>query len=120
MNIHGGIEENDVIHFTLAVIEKAKANPLNKYWIFYDEINTTDCMGLFKEIQCDRTIHGIELPQNISIISACNPYMKRKRGSFHPFSLMILLEADEQVGLAFQHETSGSNINDPLSSLVYR
>ena len=41
--------------------------------VMLDEVNTTCCMGLFKEIVVDRSILGKPLPRNIVIICACNP-----------------------------------------------
>lgn len=41
--------------------------------IFFDEINTSSCMGVFKELVIDHSLDGIELPSNIVIVAACNP-----------------------------------------------
>ncbi|XP_065842574.1 uncharacterized protein [Oscarella lobularis] len=41
---------------------------------FFDEINTSMCMGLFKELLVDRSLNGRELPSNLFIIAACNPH----------------------------------------------
>ena len=70
LNVHGGITEDDVVDF----VGKSTSEPT---WIFFDEINTTNCMGLFKEILCDRTLQGIPIPENITVVAACNPYMLR-------------------------------------------
>ncbi|XP_019860429.1 PREDICTED: putative uncharacterized transmembrane protein DDB_G0290641, partial [Amphimedon queenslandica] len=40
---------------------------------YLDEINTSSCMGLFKEIIIDRTIDGEAILDNVFIIAACNP-----------------------------------------------
>ena len=46
--------------------------------LFFDEANTTESIGLIKEIMCDRTMEGqkLELCQNLKIVAACNPYRK--------------------------------------------
>ena len=42
--------------------------------VFFDEINTSSCMGLFKEILVDRTLEGEPIPDNLFVIAACNPH----------------------------------------------
>ena len=50
-----------------------------KVIIFFDEINTnSNISGLLKEIFVDRHILGDLLEDNISIVSACNPFKLRK------------------------------------------
>ena len=50
--------------------------------VFFDEINTSSCMGLFKEILVDRTMEGEPIPENLFVIAACNPH----RSSSTPIS----------------------------------
>eukprot|EP00001_Collodictyon_triciliatum_P099221 17449_6 len=51
--------------------------PQEQIYLFFDEINTANCMGLFKECLCDRSCDGIPFPPNVAIIGACNPYRFR-------------------------------------------
>jgi len=44
--------------------------------LFFDEANTTEAIGLIKEVMCDRRIRGKRLPDDIKFIAACNPYKK--------------------------------------------
>lgn len=46
--------------------------------LFFDETNTTESIGLIKEIMCDKSIAGkpLKLCDNLKIIAACNPYRK--------------------------------------------
>ena len=44
--------------------------------VFFDEANTTDAIGLIKEIMCDRRIHGRAISEDLKFIAACNPYRK--------------------------------------------
>ena len=44
--------------------------------LFFDEANTTEAIGLIKEIVCDRTVLGIAIPENIKFVAACNPYKR--------------------------------------------
>ena len=44
--------------------------------VFFDEANTTDAIGLIKEIMCDRRINGRPISDDLKFIAACNPYKK--------------------------------------------
>ena len=45
--------------------------------VFFDEINTSNAIGLISEIICNRTMKGKKVPKNLVFIGACNPYRKR-------------------------------------------
>ena len=60
------------------IVEAETLSNTNKnLYIFLDEVNTSPDIGWFNEIICDHTIDGEELPNNMKIIAACNPYRKR-------------------------------------------
>ena len=47
--------------------------------LFFDEANTTDAIGLIKEIMVDKRVHGKPLSiakYGLEIIAACNPYRR--------------------------------------------
>ena len=44
--------------------------------VFFDEANTTDAIGLIKEVMCDRRIHGRPVSRDLKFIAACNPYRR--------------------------------------------
>merc|ERR1719182_853869 len=73
-------------------------------------------MGLFKEIICDKSLNGVQLPNDLIVISACNPYRLRARNE----------EANQHLnaGLVFDaHQTAADGETasaDPLRDLVYR
>ena len=50
-----------------------------KIWIFFDEINTCNSMGLFIEIFCKNSIYGKPLDKRYIFIGACNPYRVSER-----------------------------------------
>ena len=43
-------------------------------WIFLDEINTCNSLGLLSEILCNHSYRGKPINENFVFISACNPY----------------------------------------------
>jgi len=53
-----------------------KASPPVDTVLFFDEANTTEAIGLIKEIMCDRRLNGEPIPEDIKFIAACNPYRK--------------------------------------------
>ena len=44
--------------------------------MFFDEANTTEAIGLIKEIMCDNRIRGEPIKETIKFIAACNPYKR--------------------------------------------
>jgi hypothetical protein len=51
-----------------------------RLWVFFDEFNTTENLGLICEVLTERTILGNPIPENICLLAACNPYKLRKTG----------------------------------------
>ena len=43
-------------------------------WVFFDEINTCNSLGLISEIMCKHTYLGKKIMDNIVFLAACNPY----------------------------------------------
>ena len=44
--------------------------------LLFDEANTTDALGLIKEIMCDRRILGKPLENHLRFAATCNPYRR--------------------------------------------
>ena len=44
--------------------------------LFFDEANTTEAIGLIKEIMCDRRMNGTRISKSLKLIAACNPYRR--------------------------------------------
>jgi hypothetical protein len=47
-----------------------------KIWVFLDEINTCNSMGLISEMLCKHTVQGRKIKENVLFFAACNPYRK--------------------------------------------
>ena len=56
--------------------EEEQRKQLNekKIWVFFDELNTCNSMGLIYEIMCKRTMLGEPLPEELVFLGAVNPY----------------------------------------------
>ena len=63
------------------MLKKGKYYEKRKLWIFLDEINTCKSLGLISELICKHSCNGIQLPENIVFIGACNPYRISKNDS---------------------------------------
>ena len=116
LNIHGGMEDTDILRWMDECCVEANRFRNERILVFLDEVNTTNCMGLFKEIICDHTCNGRYLPDNMLIVSALNPY-RLKKG--------VGAKEEKMAGLVFEHhehgqENVGTGIKDPLKDLVYR
>ena len=89
LNIHAGITDKEIVEFLFkqkkdgdkiikSIIEEAEKlknkSEKEKIWVFLDEINTCNCMGLICEMMTKHSCQGKELPNNIVFIGACNPY----------------------------------------------
>ncbi|CAC5418278.1 RNF213 [Mytilus coruscus] len=80
------------------------------------ETNTTEAIGVIKEIMCDRSLEGkpIKLHEKLKIVAACNPYRK------HSDELIKRLE---QAGLGYHvdaDKTTDKLGRVPMRRLVYR
>ncbi|XP_060557066.1 E3 ubiquitin-protein ligase rnf213-alpha-like [Ruditapes philippinarum] len=119
--IHGGTTNKDIISNVEKANEEAQKNVDvfgdNLYTVlFFDEANTTESIGLLKEIMCDKTMEGLPLKlcKNLKLVAACNPYRR------HP---KHLIEKLEKAGLGYHvraNETNDRLGRIPLRRLVYR
>ncbi len=101
LNFHAGISEEEIVTF----INKKESHAMDskeQMWIFLDEINTCDHLGLISDIMCHHSLLGRSLSKNIVFLAACNPYKLRPE------------EHIKTAGL------EGKNITDEYSGLVYR
>lgn len=76
--MHGGTTEEDVVMKVMQAEELAEQNKERNIdtILFFDEANTTEAIGLIKEVMCDRRVYGREISENVTFVAACNPYRK--------------------------------------------
>ena len=80
--MHGGTTASDIVRKVHEAVRHAENNlqqfPDMQTVLFFDEANTTEDIGLIKEIMCDHTICGKPLMEThgLKLIAACNPYRK--------------------------------------------
>ena len=75
-NLHAGITESTFLKRMTQYFDRAKAldHAKSNLWLFLDEFNTCDSIGLISEMICNGTLLGNPLPKNLRLIAACNPY----------------------------------------------
>ncbi|CAF2108222.1 unnamed protein product [Rotaria magnacalcarata] len=87
--LHPGVTEEQIKDFMFPISQLAEQMPKIELVVFFDEVNTSSCLGLFKEMFMDGTLHGISLPKNIFFTAAINPSInpnephKHSKDDFH-------------------------------------
>ena len=76
LQIHAGTTDQDIVEFIEGVEKEyqLQENNKEKVWIFFDEINTCNSLGLITEIMCNHTYLGKKINENFVFLGACNPY----------------------------------------------
>ena len=76
LQIHAGTTDETIVEFLEKVNEEIKKEKAENQltWIFLDEINTCNSLGLITEILCNHSYLGKKLNDNYVFLCACNPY----------------------------------------------
>ncbi|XP_071137105.1 E3 ubiquitin-protein ligase rnf213-alpha-like [Mytilus edulis] len=120
MKVHGGTTTKDIIKKVRKAeeiaMENAEDHPNMFTVLFFDEANTTEAIGVIKEIMCDKSLGGkpIHIHERLKIIAACNPYRKHKEE---------LIKKLEKAGLGYHvdaDKTTDRLGRVPMRRLVYR
>ncbi|CAC5418097.1 RNF213 [Mytilus coruscus] len=120
MKVHGGTTTADIIRKVRKAEDIAKKNAIEHpdvYTVlFLDEANTTEAIGMIKQIMCDKSLDGkaIKLYEKLKIVAACNPYRRHKQS---------VIKSLEQAGLGYHVscETTSDKLGRiPMRQLVYR
>ncbi|XP_033121693.1 E3 ubiquitin-protein ligase rnf213-alpha-like [Anneissia japonica] len=120
MKVHGGTSSEYIVGRVLKAVELAQENK-TKYKIdtvlFFDEANTTEAIGIIKEIMCDGRMNGRQIDFNgsgLKIVAACNPYKRHTKE---------MIKRLEEAGLGYHIKASQTTDRlgcIPLRQLVYR
>ena len=76
LQIHAGTTDQIIVEFIEKIEKKyqSQENLEEPVWIFFDEINTCNSLGLITEIMCNHTYLGKKINKNFVFLGACNPY----------------------------------------------
>ncbi|CAG8728362.1 3811_t:CDS:2, partial [Racocetra persica] len=98
-NLHAGIKEQDILDF----MDKAQKRADNgELWLFFDEINTCNHIGLLANLIAHRTLKGKPVHPNIRLFSACNPYRRRIKSQSQAGIKPKVRRYEEQSNLVYQ------------------
>lgn len=82
LSVHAGIREKDILDIVLSSNNIAESNRSEEVWLFFDELNTSEHVGLISHIVCHRELNGNAFSPNLSFIAACNPYRLRESNRY--------------------------------------
>lgn len=102
LSIHAGIEEDEIISVIHENNDRALLRTDKERWLFLDEINTSEHIGLINSAICSRTILGKVLSPSLVIMGACNPYKLRKQSAVSTAGLTEKVKADELSQLVYR------------------
>ena len=85
LQVHGGTTCDDIQRKVEQAERVAQANEALKIdtVLFFDEANTTEALGMIKEVMVDRRINGRPIGtglHRLQFIAACNPYRRSVAG----------------------------------------
>jgi len=104
LQIHAGTTDQKIVSFLEEVTEEVKKEGKENQitWIFFDEINTCNSLGLITEIMCNHSYLGKKINDNFVFLGACNPYR-------------ILTKKMKESGLVYYNMEEKNKLNN----LVY-
>ncbi|PKY54759.1 hypothetical protein RhiirA4_548384 [Rhizophagus irregularis] len=99
LNLHAGIDEGIIMRFMNDALKKAEKREI---WLFFDEINTCNHIGLLADLISHRMLKGKPIHPNIRLFSACNPYRIRTRIQSEAVSTNKVKKYEEYSNLVYQ------------------
>jgi hypothetical protein len=99
LNLHAGIDEKTIMLFMNDALKKAEKGEI---WLFFDEINTCNHIGLLADLISHRMLNGKLIHPNIRLFSACNPYRLRTKAQTEAGLTNKVKKYEEQSNLVYQ------------------
>ena len=101
-SIHAGIEEEDIIKVIERNNKEALSRPDRERWLFLDEVNTSEHIGLMSAAICSRSFLNKILTPNLVIMGACNPYKLRTECEVSTAGLTEKVKTDDLSKLVYR------------------
>ncbi|KAK3579949.1 hypothetical protein CHS0354_020846, partial [Potamilus streckersoni] len=102
IQIHAGVEEEHLLEKIQEVSREAEKKISDPVWLFLDEINTCNHLGLITNILCHHKCLGKTLPPNLFVMAACNPYKLRPEKKVLTAGLQGKIKTDEMSRLVYR------------------
>ena len=108
LDVHGGTTPREITEIFEAAERKRDLHKKPIY-VFLDEVNACNHMGLICEVITKRTLHGKPIRDDIYILAALNPYRRRPK-------------QEKTFGLVYKHKKGSVApvMKDEMADLVYR
>ena len=100
--IHAGITDLNIVKKIQAVNDRAKSDFSKPMWLFLDEINTSEHIGLLGDIVCHHQLSSQNLAPNLHLLAACNPYRLRNANKIYSTGLRGKIREDRLSPLAYR------------------
>ncbi|PKB93614.1 hypothetical protein RhiirA5_440806, partial [Rhizophagus irregularis] len=97
--LHAGIDEKAIVMFMNDSLEKAEKGEI---WLFFDEINTCNYIGLLADLISHRMFNGKPIHPNIRLFAACNPYRLRAKAQSEAGLTNRVKKFEERSHLVYQ------------------
>ncbi|CAG8490067.1 2405_t:CDS:10 [Cetraspora pellucida] len=94
LNLHAGVTKQQILSF---LFEAEMLAEKSEIWLFFDEINTCNHIGILADLIAHRLLLGKKIHSNIRLFAACNPYRFRQK-------------ADTQAGLRIDRYEEKSHL----------
>ncbi|XP_069124642.1 uncharacterized protein [Argopecten irradians] len=102
LSIHAGTSEDEIVSRIESIQNTARDSLSIRRWVFLDEINTCDHLGIIADLLCHHRYLGKTLLPNISVIAACNPYRLRPKDAVYTEGLQGRIREDELSRLVYR------------------
>ncbi|KAK3603844.1 hypothetical protein CHS0354_042851 [Potamilus streckersoni] len=102
ISIHAGIEEDYLVEKVININKEALNSLSYPVWVFLDEINTCNHLGIICDIVCHHRCLGHSLAPNLVVMAACNPYKCRRHDTILTSGLKGMVKMDELSHLVYR------------------
>ena len=102
LSIHAGIEEEEIISVIYENNDQALLSPERERWLFLDEINTSEHIGLITSAVCSKVVLDKVLAPSLSVMGACNPYKLRTQSAVSTAGLTEKVKTDDLSKLVYR------------------
>src|SRR3984957_19311141 len=109
LNLHAGINEQTIMMFMDDALKKAEKGEI---WLFFDEINTCNHIGLLADLISHRMFNSKPIHPNIRLFSTCNPYRLRTKTQSEAGLTNKVKRYEERSSLVYQVKPLPNQILD--------
>ena len=103
LNVHAGTTEKDIINFLQEhrLFKDQDLSIDNQIWVFLDEINTCNSLGLISEIMLKQSANGRKINNKVVFIGACNPYRFTRKQQTNDCGISTRDNGNQQLRLVY-------------------